>query len=140
LTPEPSPRTADFDYDLPPELIAQEPLAERSASRLLVLLRSERRGPYSDDRRSVRREDQPVRRTSGVFRQPVMLAGDQRAVQGSVLIDSHFSQVVSLISPGDLVVLNTTRVRHARLHGTRASGVTPPWTVPGWRWGSREAR
>jgi S-adenosylmethionine:tRNA ribosyltransferase-isomerase len=28
---------ADFHYDLPPELIAQAPLAERSASRLLVL-------------------------------------------------------------------------------------------------------
>lgn len=27
----------DFDYDLPPELIANEPLAERSASRLLTL-------------------------------------------------------------------------------------------------------
>lgn len=27
----------DFDYDLPPELIAQAPLAERSASRLLVV-------------------------------------------------------------------------------------------------------
>ena len=33
-------RTTDFDYDLPPDLIAQEPLAERSASRLLVLDRS----------------------------------------------------------------------------------------------------
>jgi S-adenosylmethionine:tRNA ribosyltransferase-isomerase len=31
---------ADFDYELPPELIAQEPLAERDASRLLVLDRS----------------------------------------------------------------------------------------------------
>lgn len=30
-------RASDFRYDLPPELIAQEPLAERSASRLLVL-------------------------------------------------------------------------------------------------------
>ena len=28
---------ADFDYDLPPELIAQSPLAERTASRLLVV-------------------------------------------------------------------------------------------------------
>jgi len=28
-------RTSDFDYDLPPELIAQHPLGERSASRLL---------------------------------------------------------------------------------------------------------
>jgi S-adenosylmethionine:tRNA ribosyltransferase-isomerase len=30
-------RRCDFDYQLPPELIAQTPLAERSASRLLVL-------------------------------------------------------------------------------------------------------
>jgi S-adenosylmethionine:tRNA ribosyltransferase-isomerase len=122
LTPDRPLRTADFDYDLPAELIAQEPLAERSASRLLVLLRSDRRGSYSDDRRSAHRPGKPVRRTSGTFRQREILAGDQRAVQGSVLIDSQFSHIASLISPGDLVVLNTTRVRHARLHGTRASG------------------
>lgn len=30
-------KRSDFDFDLPPELIAQAPLAERSASRLLVL-------------------------------------------------------------------------------------------------------
>ena len=30
-------RLADFDYDLPPELIAQEPPAERAASRLLLV-------------------------------------------------------------------------------------------------------
>ncbi len=33
-------RTADYYYDLPEELIAQDPLADRSASRLLVLHRS----------------------------------------------------------------------------------------------------
>lgn len=32
-------KTADFDYELPQELIAQQPLAERDASRLLVLER-----------------------------------------------------------------------------------------------------
>ena len=39
-------RTADFHYDLPPELIAQAPLAERSASRLLVVPPGE--GAYED--------------------------------------------------------------------------------------------
>ncbi len=37
---------SDFDYHLPQELIAQEPLAERSASRMLVLDR--RSGSWRD--------------------------------------------------------------------------------------------
>jgi S-adenosylmethionine:tRNA ribosyltransferase-isomerase len=36
-------RVADFDFHLPEELIAQEPLPERSASRMLGLYRGERR-------------------------------------------------------------------------------------------------
>jgi S-adenosylmethionine:tRNA ribosyltransferase-isomerase len=115
-------RTADFDYDLPPELVAQEPLPERAASRLLVVLRADRRDPRADERRAGPREGRSVRRNSGAFRRPEMLPGDARAVQGSVLIDSHFSQIGSLIAPGDLLVLNTTKVRHARLLGTRPSG------------------
>jgi S-adenosylmethionine:tRNA ribosyltransferase-isomerase len=74
-------RTADFDYYLPPDLIAQEPLLERAASRLLE-----------------------VRRNT------------------STLVDSQFAALPGLIAPGDLLVLNTTRVRHARLLGKRASG------------------
>jgi S-adenosylmethionine:tRNA ribosyltransferase-isomerase len=85
LTPERL-RTADFEYQLPAELIAQEPLPDRGASRLLVVRRASS-GP-----------DQPE------------------------LADSFFSELPSLIPPGDLLVLNTTRVRHARLLGTRASG------------------
>jgi S-adenosylmethionine:tRNA ribosyltransferase-isomerase len=120
LTADPR-RTADFDYRLPPELIAQEPLAERSASRLLMVLRADRRvaGP---DRRTPDRGHNGGRRDSDTFRQPAMLPGDSRAVEGGVLVDSWFSQLLSLIPAGDLVVLNTTRVRHARLLGMRASG------------------
>ena len=33
-------RTSEYDFELPPELIAQEPLADRDASRLMVLHRS----------------------------------------------------------------------------------------------------
>lgn len=36
-------RLSDFDYELPPELIAQEPPAERDAARMLVLHRAEQR-------------------------------------------------------------------------------------------------
>jgi S-adenosylmethionine:tRNA ribosyltransferase-isomerase len=74
-------RTSDFDYVLPPELIAQEPLPDRAASRLLKVTRSDHH-----------------------------------------LLDSRFSDLTSIIPPGDLLVINTTRVRHARLIGTRPSG------------------
>jgi S-adenosylmethionine:tRNA ribosyltransferase-isomerase len=84
LTPERL-RTSDFDYELPPELIAQEPLPDRAGSRLLVARRNDRSTPPR-------------------------------------LADSHFAELQSLIPPGDLLILNTTRVRHARLLGTRPSG------------------
>jgi len=72
--------TADFEYPLPAELIAQEPAAERGESRLLVLRR------------------------------------------GAPLADRRFPDLADLIPAGDLLVLNTTRVRHARFLGTRPSG------------------
>jgi S-adenosylmethionine:tRNA ribosyltransferase-isomerase len=114
-------RTADFDYDLPPELVAQEPLADRAASRMLVVLRAERRDTRVSDRRATPRPSS-ARRVSGTFLRPDLLPGEQRAVRGSVLVDSYFAHLTSLVPPGDLLVLNTTRVRHARLLGTRASG------------------
>jgi S-adenosylmethionine:tRNA ribosyltransferase-isomerase len=36
-------RTSDYDFDLPPELIAQEPLPDRAASRLMVVHRDDGR-------------------------------------------------------------------------------------------------
>jgi S-adenosylmethionine:tRNA ribosyltransferase-isomerase len=123
LTAELPPRTAEFDYDLPPELIAQEPLPERAASRMLTVLRSDRRAPGSADRRVAHRDGSASgRRTSETYRRPVALSGTSRSVAGGVLVDSHFAQIAGLIPAGDLLVLNTTRVRHARLLGTRPSG------------------
>jgi len=74
-------RASDFDYSLPPELIAQHPLDDRAASRLLVLDRS-----------------------TGVIRH------------------LHFSAMVDLVEPRDVLVLNVSRVIPARLHGTRETG------------------
>jgi S-adenosylmethionine:tRNA ribosyltransferase-isomerase len=121
LTPDRPLRTADFDYDLPPELVAQEPLAERAASRMLVVLRADRRDTRVSDRRAAPRPSS-ARRLSGTFLRPDLLPGAPRLARGSVFVDSLFSHLTSLIPPGDLVVLNTTRVRHARLLGTRPSG------------------
>jgi S-adenosylmethionine:tRNA ribosyltransferase-isomerase len=81
-------RTSDFEYDLPPELIAQTPPPERGESRLLVVRR-----PSSSP--------QPAEPT---------------------LEDARFADLADLIPPGDLLVVNTTRVRHARLIGRRDSG------------------
>ena len=74
-------RTSDFDYVLPPELIAQDPLPDRAASRLLVLDRA-----------------------SGSIRH------------------TRFPDLVDLLAPGDVLVLNVSRVIPARLHGKRESG------------------
>jgi S-adenosylmethionine:tRNA ribosyltransferase-isomerase len=87
--------TSDFDYHLPPELIAQEPLPERAGSRLLSVFRT-----------------MPEKQ----------LPGNRRTLGDAELVDANFSDLPALIPPGDLLVLNTTRVRHARLLGTRPSG------------------
>ncbi len=70
---------SDFEFYLPEELIAQEPLADRSSSRLLYLSRS-----------------------SGGFE------------------DRKFTDLPGLLHPGDLLVLNNSRVFPARLFGRRA--------------------
>jgi S-adenosylmethionine:tRNA ribosyltransferase-isomerase len=89
-------RRSDFAYDLPPELIAQEPLAERSASRLLVL------GPDS--------------------RAPDPRAPDPRAPDAHGYRDAYMRDLPDLLSPGDLLVFNDTKVIAARLGGTKPTG------------------
>jgi S-adenosylmethionine:tRNA ribosyltransferase-isomerase len=73
-------RVADFDFYLPPELIAQQPPAERGQSRMLA-----------------------VDRATGA------------------LCDAHFAELPSLLRPGDLLVLNDTRVIPARLYAHRTT-------------------
>jgi S-adenosylmethionine:tRNA ribosyltransferase-isomerase len=52
----------------------------------------------------------------------VVRRADQGGGRHPDLEDTQFSCLAQLIPAGDLLVLNTTRVRHARLLGTRPSG------------------
>jgi S-adenosylmethionine:tRNA ribosyltransferase-isomerase len=70
---------SDFDFNLPPERIAQFPLPDRSASRLLQL-------------------------------------------DGEQITDRHFADIVDQLQPGDLLVMNNTRVLKARFFGVKDTG------------------
>ena len=72
-------QTADFDYTLPPEMIAQHPAPKRDESRLLVLHRSENRIEHR-----------------------------------------RFPDLLEFLRPGDVLVLNNSRVIPARLRGVNA--------------------
>lgn len=72
---------SDFDYLLPPELVAQHPPPERRDARLL----------------------------------------DARDAHAAA-VTRHIADLPSLLDPGDLLVVNDTRVVKARLHGRKASG------------------
>ena len=84
-------RRSDFEYSLPDELIAQAPLAQRSASRLLVVDGRGQSNGNADD-------------------------------SDTVLADHQFSDLPSLLRPGDLLVFNDTKVLPARVAARRASG------------------
>lgn len=70
-------KLSDYDYHLPPGLIAQEPLKKRDSSRMMVLGRA----------------------------------------NGSIE-NSNFAQLPSYLRPGDILVLNNTKVIPARLVGS----------------------
>lgn len=74
-------KLSDFDYHLPPDLIAQHPVRRRDSSRLLVLDRHQKS------------------------------IGHRR-----------FRDIITFLKPGDLLVLNDTKVLPARLFGRRQSG------------------
>ena len=74
-----SARLADYDFDLPPDRIAQRPVPGRHGSRLLLF-----------------------------------------DLSSGALADGGFRELPGLLAPGDLLVLNDTRVIPARLLGSRA--------------------
>jgi len=73
--------TADFDFSLPEELIAREPVPERGGSRLMVLDRAK--------------------------------GGPEHRM---------FTDLPDYLNPGDMLLLNNTRVLPCRLRGTKKNG------------------
>lgn len=74
---------SDFHYDVPDELIADQPPQTRGDARLLVL-----------DRRT------------------------------GAIIDKHYEDIVDFLNPGDVLVINDTKVIKARLIATKPTGGT----------------
>ena len=79
---------SDFHFDLPEELIAQHPPAERGSSRMLVVKRAFSAG------------------------------------EAGQLTDELFQNLPLILGPGDLLILNDSRVLPARLYATRAGLTT----------------
>ena len=76
---------AEFDYDLPKELIAQDPLQDRSSSRLLILDRETgaiRHGVFTDILDELRPEDCLVINNTRVI--PARLLGEREGTGGAV--------------------------------------------------------
>lgn len=76
---------SSYDYDLPPEMIAQNPVTPRDSSRLLVV-------------------NSP-------------LVGDSESPLHHI-----FRDLPTLLKPGDLLVMNNTKVIPARLYGQKSTG------------------
>ena len=88
-------RASDFDYVLPPELIAQEPLPDRSASRLLVLERTSgaiRHAQFTDLIDLVAAEDVVVLNVSRVI--AARLHGKRETLKGSRTVAGNVAELL----------------------------------------------
>lgn len=100
-------QTSDFDYPLPPDLIAQEPAAERDRSRLLILDRSTRaqlHGKFPDLLENLRSGDLLVLNNSKVI--PARLRGVKDTggvVEILLLEESAENEWWCLLKPGKRV-------------------------------------
>ncbi|MBF0573561.1 MAG: tRNA preQ1(34) S-adenosylmethionine ribosyltransferase-isomerase QueA [Desulfamplus sp.] len=92
---------SDYNYELPPELIAQDPIENRDESRLL---RVEKRNKISATKDCA-----------------VQISDKIAEIDGKV---SHylFKDIESILKPDDLLIINNTRVIPARLKGYKESG------------------
>ena len=100
----PGSRTADYDFDLPPELIAQHPLDRRDASRLLLVDRSSARvssGAFRDLPELLQPGDALVLNASRVFRARLLGTRDSGALAEVLLLRAlGGDRYEAMVSPG----------------------------------------
>jgi len=112
---------SDFDFALPEELIAQQPPAERGTSRMLVLNRDSQcfaREPFEVGRGFI--PGNKTSKASGALAPEVCSPSDVDEMR-PFLEDRSFTDLPSLLNPGDLLILNDSRVIPARLFARRAN-------------------
>ncbi|HEY9126311.1 MAG TPA: S-adenosylmethionine:tRNA ribosyltransferase-isomerase, partial [Acidobacteriaceae bacterium] len=93
-------KVSDFDFHLPEQLIAQQPPAERGSSRMLVVNRAVGPGfiPGIDTSQN-----------------------EGASAPETLFTDDTFAGLPNYLHPGDLLVLNDSRVIPARLFARRAN-------------------
>jgi len=87
-----------FDYYLPPEQIAQAPVEPRDLSRLLVLK------PFNSPKQAR-------------LAQGLRLLDWPRSLRGGEIEHRRFFEIIDYLRPGDVLVMNDTKVFKARLRG-----------------------
>lgn len=96
---------AEFDYTLPPELIAQRPLAERDTSRMLVLDRTDKRWTdhsFTEVAELLRPGDLLVFNNTKVF--PARLLGRRRGITSQPMGKNNPAQATYLTGETELLL------------------------------------
>jgi len=91
---------SDFDYNLPKNLIASKPHEPRDECKLLVFNRSKVVPERSERKRTESKGLNGLR-------------------QAQAIIHTRFDKIINFLNPGDVLVLNDTKVIPARLFGRR---------------------
>ena len=135
--PTPELTVRDFDFHLPEELIAQQPPAQRGTSRMLVVQRDrafEHLGnTICEHLANTICEDlgnaifEHLGNTKGTGFSPYINPANEYGPLGPEggnrrpFTDLQFQDFPSLLNPGDLLILNDSRVIPARLYARRAN-------------------
>jgi S-adenosylmethionine:tRNA ribosyltransferase-isomerase len=120
-------RLEDFDYELPPDRIAQHPAARRDDARMLLL----ERDPSHAGRGEAAPPNAPAAPDKAASAAPERPGAEPPPGTPARWRDLYFRDLPGLLHAGDVLVFNNTRVLPARLFGYRRGARAYP--LPGRR-------